>query len=346
MKVSEKQFELGFQSTVDLYVNKGKVEIWGWDNSSCKIQGEEGQDFNLDYSLKNDFLQMEIKGGEDVVIHLPRYCKLIVEGNNSEVTISNFEGNVALDIGKGKTKICNVDGKGIIEMEKGHIELENIRGSWYVENGNGDVKIFKSSGTLKLENGHGDIELINVNGDCDVENGKGEMVIKDSGGSINLYNGLGGLALENCSFKRLAADGKGDNNISLSNSIQGVWRMARSGNYDVKVPVTIQLDFQIQCNSIENTVPGLSLSKKEEYYTGALGFNPKASIHIEEARGVSLSKGLSGGVVDSTRTDEEEKETLKILDMLKQGIISLEQANELLDALENKDNDKGVVING
>lgn len=335
MKVSEKQFEIGFQSTIEISLNKGKAEIWGWNNTNCKIHGEEGQQFELDYSLKNNFLQMEIEGGEHVIIHLPRYCKLIVEGNNSEVAISNFEGNLSLDVGKGKTKICNVEGKGIVEMEKGEIELENIRGNWYVENGRGNVKVFRTSGIFKLENGNGDIELINLNGECDIENGKGELVIKDSSGSINIYNGIGDMSLEHCTFKRLAADGKGESNIILSSNQHGVWRLARSGSYLVKVPVAAQVDFQIDCEYIDNTVPGLNLTKKDSYYQGVLNFNPKGSIYIEDGKGVSLTKGISDGTVESHMGDEEEKETLRILDMLKQGIISLEQANELLDAIED-----------
>lgn len=334
MKELEKVFDVGFQSTIEISLNKGTVEIWGWDNPTCKVEAQGEGKIEFDYNLRENYLNMEFAGGDKKVqLYVPMYSKLLVDGSYVDTTVANFQGNIVLEVSKGNSKFSNLDCKGIIEMEKGEIQLENIRGNWNIENGKGNINVYKCNGSLNIENGHGDLQLTGLNGDCDVENGNGSIVVKESEGSLNLYNGVGDLTLDYCTFKRFAAEGKGLTNIIVSSNHQGVWRISRSGDFQITVPVVAQLDFKVWCNGIDNSVPGLYMDKSEDYYRGTLGVNPKGSIYIEDAKQVSLIKGISHGSIDVDLTEEDEKETLKILEMLKQGIITSDEANDLLEAI-------------
>ena len=334
MKNIEKQFDIGHQSTIDLSLDKGKLEIWGWDNSTCKVIAESDSAMNFDFDLRTDYLQMEFSKGDKVVqLYVPKHSKLLIDGSYVDTKLSNLDGSICMEIGRGNIKITNFDGSGIIEVEQGDVELENIKGKLFVEKGKGSLQGFNISGTVKVESGNGHMELTSISGECDIDSGKGSIVIKDSKGNMNLECGLGDLTLDHCNFKRLGADGKGDTTLIISNEQNGVWNLSRNGNYSIIAPLAAQLDFKIECRNLNNNIPGLSFTQTEGIYKGSMGLNPKGTVYIEDAREITFNKGDSQGVIDIGTIDEGEKETLKILEMLKQGIITSDQAEELLVAI-------------
>ncbi|QNO14436.1 DUF4097 family beta strand repeat protein [Alkalicella caledoniensis] len=339
MKTIEKQFDVGFQSTIDISVDKGNIKIWGWENSACKVIAESSEAMNFDFDLTNDYLQLELtKGQKEIQVYVPKHSKLMVDGSYLNSDISNLNGSLSLENGKGDIKISNLDGNAIIEMEHGNIELENINGTILVEKGKGTLKAFKVAGELKVESGHGNMELTSLNGECYVESGKGDIVVQEGKGNMNLYCGHGDLTLDYCTFKRLAAEGKGGTKIIVSSEQDGVWNILRNGDFNISAPVTSQLDFKVECRTLTNNIPGLNFTKYDDLYKGSLGFSPKGTVYIEGAKEAVFEKGNSQGYMDICSIDEDEKETLKILEMLKQGIITSDQAEELLSAIEGTSN--------
>ncbi len=338
MQTMEKVFDVGFQSTIDISLDKGKVEVWGWDNPSCKLVVDSPSSFEMEHNLSHDYLQISLaKGEKNIQLYIPKHSKLLLDGSYIDTSIANFQGNIVLDMSKGNLKLSNIDGKAVIDIEKGDIELENVKGKCFIDKGTGDIRAFKVSGSFKIDSGHGDMELISLDGDNEIENGRGDVVLKDSSGNLNLYCGRGNLLMDKCTFKRLAIEGEGKTDLRLSSEQEGVWNISRVGSYDISVPVSAQIDFKIECSSLDNSVPGLSFNVNDGIYKGSMGFNTQSTVYIEDAKNVNMVKGSSQNVINIEVIQEDEKETLRILEMLKQGIITLDQANELIEALEGKE---------
>jgi hypothetical protein len=334
MTYYEKTFPLSFGGKILLCIDKGKVKVWGWENASCKLE-VSGENLDVNYKTREDELEIELEGREKTVtLYLPKECKFAIEGSYVDGHLVNLEGKIFVDIGKGNFKFSNIKGDGEIDIEKGELELENIQGKWFIDNGIGNITGFSLNGEINIENGKGNIELIRLNGECDLENGKGKVKFKDSGGNLNLYNGVGDLTLDNCNFKRLAAEGKGNTEIVIPSNFHGVWRIFNTGDFHLSIPVIAQLNFKIESSYLDNKLPCLNLMKNGDFYEGNLGNKGRGSLYIEGAKNVSITKGNSNLILDSEWSGYNE-ETLRILQMLKDGIITLEQANELLETIQN-----------
>ncbi|SHK06272.1 hypothetical protein SAMN02745227_01424 [Anaerobranca californiensis DSM 14826] len=334
MTFFQKNFSLPFGGKVKLSIDKGKLAVWGWEKASCKLE-VDGEKSKIGHETHEGELELDIEGGnKGITLYVPKHCNLMIDGSYVDGEIGNIDGKVVVDNGSGNFKFSNIKGDGNIDIEKGNIEFENIRGKWFIDQGFGDISGFNLNGEIKLEMGKGDVELIRLNGDCILENGKGQVVIKDSEGTFHLDLGSGSLALDNCNFQKLTVEGKGNAEVNLPSDYYGVWRFFMTGDLNFAIPVVAHLNFKIDCNHLDNKLPGLKLCKKEGFYTGSLGNRGRGSLYIEGAKTVSIIKGNSNVVID-TETEKTDEETLRILQMLKDGILTLEQANELLETMES-----------
>uniref|UniRef100_A0A7C5Z4M7 DUF4097 domain-containing protein n=1 Tax=Caldicellulosiruptor owensensis TaxID=55205 RepID=A0A7C5Z4M7_9FIRM len=198
--------------TSDITVRYVKKVIWTYNETGSNTgesDEKEAQKIfdDMDASIENEVDRVYVKarayGTAEAVlankvsnpkrefefeVFLPQDCKIVVQNNSGNVSVSNIKGgSVYIVNGVGNIAVTNTDAPLDIKNGEGDIKLDYISGNFLINNGKGNInlKIEKTSSfkvsttkgniTVKIEkiSGYGNLSIVNAGeGDVTFDVGK------------------------------------------------------------------------------------------------------------------------------------------------------------------------------
>lgn len=151
-------------------------------------------------------------------IYAPEYIILDLNGDDGDVSIEDWSGEMSIDLSDGQIELDNInndkteikiedgdlkmkriEAEVLIECDDGNIFIENCRSNdCQIEIADGDIKIRKSEGEFELNSDDGDIDIYNLNdcqlnitsndGDTKIRQASGDFEIRSDDGNIDIFD--------------------------------------------------------------------------------------------------------------------------------------------------------------
>jgi hypothetical protein len=198
-------FDVNKNTRLMLKHGDGDVSIRPWDKdvldvkvhyrAESKSLGWGGRrDFDVVFREKGDRIEVignEISSGFAGVqymnvheytytIRAPRYLQLTLEGDDGDVEIADWTGDIDCDLDDGDVCLSGVESEETrIRLEDGDIRIEDQHGRLVIDGADGDVRISDSKVfpcTISLEDG--DIHINDSQGDFKIEVDDGTVIMQ------------------------------------------------------------------------------------------------------------------------------------------------------------------------
>ncbi len=198
----------------------GSIEIIGWDRDEIKVEGtlrgdaekvivEGGKKAKI--KVKYPRKQRNLKGGADLVIHVPSGGRVSVECISADISVEGVTGKVSAESISG-----SVDITGDCE----EVDIESISGRVTVNSSASEISMNSISGKIIATGAVAEVRAESVNGTVDLTFDK---FLALSAGSVS-----------------------GDASISGDLDADGSFKIElHSGTLELTVPADIDADFQI-----------------------------------------------------------------------------------------------------
>ncbi|MCL1141342.1 DUF4097 family beta strand repeat-containing protein [Shewanella gaetbuli] len=157
---------------VDLNVQRGEVEILGWDKGIIRVTGtldERSQAFIFEQKgneiVIEDKLPKSYNGnneqGSDLVIYVPTHINLEASGISADYEAANLNGKTLISVVSGSIEAENMTGEISLNTVSGEIETEQLNGKITLETVSGDIKDKNTQGTIEYRLVSGELESEN-----------------------------------------------------------------------------------------------------------------------------------------------------------------------------------------
>ncbi len=251
--------------------------------------------------------------------------------------VEDSQGKWDANLGKGDATFTRVDGPLNINMGMGRLRLRQIRGPADINNGLGSIEIHESDGDYKIKAGKGDVLWQSTQGSGTIHAGMGTVEVVDSRGArLEIKSGLGKTSVVNSNWEAVQVDtGVGD--IRIEGSVASLFASAKQRGH-IHVSLADPLDTRIEAStergriiSSFNLMPvGHAGPQRGERVVGIVG-DGQREIRLYTRRG---NITLDAASDPKTSVPDETDERLAILRELKNGTITVDEAEDLLSALE------------
>ena len=196
---------------------------------------------------------------------------------------------VAVHLAAGEATISNVDGDLAIDVSAASITADRTRGRLSLDTGSGSVRVTDARGSVNLNTGSGSVTISDVRGDdLRMDTGSGSI----TGRNIEVQTltadvGSGGIRLSGVKASRVSLDaGSGGTDLELLTDVDDVNVDAGSGSVSLRLPAAAGAEVEIETGSggIETDFP-IQVSRWERnYLRGRLG-DGKGRIRIDSGSG-------------------------------------------------------------
>jgi hypothetical protein len=203
---------------------------------------------------------------------------------------------VAVHLAAGEVTASNVDGDLEVDVSAATITTERTRGRLSLDTGSGSVRVTDAQGSVNLDTGSGSVTVSDVRGDeLRMDTGSGSI----SGRNIEVRTltadiGSGGLRLSGVKASRVSLDtGSGGTELELLTDVEDVNVDAGSGPISLRLPAGVGAEVEIETGSggIETDFPIEVTRWERNYLRGRLG-DGKGRIRIDSGSGgVRLLRG-------------------------------------------------------
>jgi lia operon protein LiaG len=214
----------------------------------------------------------------DLVIRVPRGHRVAVYLAVGSVTVTNVEGDLALDTHEADVTANGVKGRLGIDVGSGSVRATQIEGDLSVDTGSGSVEVSRArGGSLSIDTGSGDVT------GSDLE--AGELSVDTGSGSIR----LAGVMAPDLSLET----GSGSVTAELRRDIASLHVETGSGDIAIRAPASLGAEVEIESSSgdIETDFPLQITRHAQDHMVGTIG-DGKGTIAIETGSGgVRLLKG-------------------------------------------------------
>jgi hypothetical protein len=193
----------------------GRIALSGWDRdvvqaSASSENGPEPIETQTTGDTAHPRLLLIIPAssyrryGREVKLEIkvPRYADVeTLEGNRSDVEISDVDGVTVISAGNGDVAIARV-GQLKVSRRSGEVRVKDVKGDFTARSYHGDivadnvagtVDVATSNGDLTVHNAGSDVRANSATGDINVRCAKGRAEANSASGSITLV-GIGGDA--------------------------------------------------------------------------------------------------------------------------------------------------------
>jgi lia operon protein LiaG len=207
----------------------------------------------------------------DLRIVVPRGKRIAVHLAAGEATVSNVEGDLAIDVSAAT------------------ITTEHTRGRLSLDAGSGAVRVADAQGWVNLETGSGSVTMSDVRGDeLRMDTGSGSI----TGRNVDVQTlsadvGSGGIRLSAVKASRVSLDtGSGGTDIELVTDVEDVNVDAGSGPVSIRLPASAGAEVEIETGSggIETDFPIQVTRWERNHLRGRLG-DGRGRIRIESGSG-------------------------------------------------------------
>ncbi|WP_285163223.1 DUF4097 family beta strand repeat-containing protein [Shewanella goraebulensis] len=236
----DREISVSANPQIELKVQRGKVEIIGWDKGLISVKGHldelsEGFVFEQkgDEVIIEDKLPSSYRGnnkqGSNLVIYVPSELKINAEGVSADYAMEKLTGKVELSLVSGNMKVEDIEGKISLASVSGNIKAEGLNGKIELETVSGDIKDKDIQGKAKYRLVSGELESENnLVTDLSIDQVSGDVE-----GSF--------IAAEKVKVVTVS----GDIEVKLSNAVSKVLLDTVSGDIEVKFTNMPNLTFEI-----------------------------------------------------------------------------------------------------
>ncbi len=327
----EQTLACGFHPRVKVDVNTGKVFVRSWEGDDVKISAEGAEP---DVNSSGDRIVIRTEQHCQLSLYLPRNCDLTVDGGNMEIDAAGISGTCNIDICDGSVSLCQWQGNVNIDTAHGNVRLEQVEGNLEVDTSGGSVEATACQGSLSADTGAGAVTVTDCRLSLSLDTGSGDVSVSRQQGAVAIDCASGAVEILSVSSHNLLAEsGTGDITAQLPGGNLGRWRL-RSGN-DIKlaVPANISARFTLSAGHIDADSLELdNLHQKGNRVSGTLS-DGNGRVDVRARGGIFAQQAGPDVTIDIAQPTETEEETIKILTMVEQGTISIEEAEKLIDAL-------------
>jgi hypothetical protein len=275
----EKTFKVSKQSTLNVSVNYGNVNVFTWDKDELKVlaknvdsdelnkltieqkgssvtvqfKGRDSQKFSLDVWIPSQFNLIANTGGGNVKINDVLSGKVEISSAGGNITTSKINGRVELST-RGGNIICDkIDGNTEISSGGGDIRLSEVTGIMDVSTLGGNITIGKVHKSADISTSGGNITVNDIGGNADISTAGGNITVGYVNGTADISTGGGNITVSGSKGRIEVSTGGG--NINLKNISGGVDASTGAG----RVSIELSSDFK-QSSSISTAAGDIILT--------------------------------------------------------------------------------------
>ncbi|WP_247663278.1 DUF4097 family beta strand repeat-containing protein [Shewanella sp. MMG014] len=236
----DREMTVSANPQVELKVQRGKVEIVGWDKDIISVKGhldelsqgfifeQKGNEIVIEDKLPSSY-RGNNKQGSNLVIRIPTNLMLEAEGVSADYEVEKLSGKIQLSL---------VSGSMEVEETEGEIKLNTVSGDIKADELNGKIELETVSGDIKDKNIQGKVQYRLVSGELESENNRvTDLAIDQVSGDIE------GSFTSAQKVKIVTVSG--DIEVKLSDAVSKVVFDTVSGDIDVKFSAMPNLSFEI-----------------------------------------------------------------------------------------------------
>ncbi|MBS4034684.1 MAG: hypothetical protein KGZ85_09485 [Ignavibacterium sp.] len=275
----EKTFKVSKQSTLDVSVNYGNVNVFTWDKDELKVLAKNVDSDELRKLIieqKGSMVKVEFKGSDSrkfsVDIWIPIQFNVTAKTGGGNVKMNDFlSGRVSISTSGGNISTSKINGQVEISTSGGNITCSDIDGDIDASSGGGDIKLTSVTGLIDVSTAGGNITIGKAGKSADVSTAGGNINVSDVGGnadistaggniSVGYVNGTADISSGGGNINVLGSKGKvevstGGGNVNLKNIGGGVDATTGAG----KINVELSTDFR-QSSSISTAAGDIILT--------------------------------------------------------------------------------------
>lgn len=311
----------------------GILLVRGWSNDEVKIIDNSGS-----AEVSHSGSKVYLEGSSiDVSVYLPMTSDILVDGTALDVDLGGLDGRGQLDLTTGSVRIENWRGDLEIDTTTGNITINDLKGNCEIDSGDGGVSLSGCQGTVNIDTGNGSVELNDCQGTLTVDTGGGSVRLWSFKGPVTIDTGGGDVKLVDVSSRNVVVDtGGGGISANLPGGNPGRWTLDTGrGNIDLAIPVdsSLRLELRSQGSIHAEELPLTEVQRRGEGLSGQLG-DGRGRLDVNSHSGIITAKAApAAGFNQETDNQGADEESLRILAMLEQGTITIDEAEKLLDAL-------------
>lgn len=323
-------------------VNVGLLFVRGWDGNEIRV--EDGA--NARIRQKGNTIIIDSTRRCELKIYLPRSSDIFIDGTNLETDLGGIRGAGSIDITNGPIAIEDWQGDLEIDGTGAAIRISQSEGQFNIDTADGGVAIVACRGTITVDSGSGSVNVVDSSGSLAADTGGGSVSVRGFKGPVHVDTGSGNVELREISGRNVYVDtGKGEIEAVLPGSSPGRWQLeSGSGAIILQVPENISARFAFMGSNLD--LDDLALedySLSQDRVSGSLN-DGRGNVAVSSSSGNITARKIPAAVTFSSEPHsyqrqedrERDEESLKILTMLEQGVISTAEAEKLLDALRGE----------
>lgn len=262
-----------------------------------------------------------------------------------DLTLKDSQGDWEVNLGKGDASLERFSGKLDINLGMGRLDLKQVNATADINNGLGAIFGEQCDGAYDINAGKGDIRWNDGGGSAEMNAGLGTITVENGHGhELSLKSGMGKVFVLNGSWHRAQVEtGLGD--VSVSSRITDLAvHVKQRGHIEVSLPDDVGARVEASTDrgrivSHLDLIPvGHAGPQRGQRLVGLIG-DGSGTVELETRRGditLSLFPASKGNRADEAPArPSPEDERLFILEQLQRGHLTIDQADALLEALDD-----------
>lgn len=196
---------------------------------------------------------------------------------------------VDVNLGVGELSATNVDGEVIIDVASVDLTIDGAKGRWSLDTGSGTVTLRNIAADLTLDAGSGSTTVTGLHSrQLRIDSGSGDVRGSDiQVDELDLDTGSGGIELRGVKAPEIKLDaGSGAVDIELVSDVRSAVIESGSGGVTLRVPKSLGASLEVETGSggITSDIPVTLTSRSRSHWTGSIG-DGNGRIHIETGSG-------------------------------------------------------------
>jgi len=311
----------------------------------------------------------------DLEIMAPMGTYAVVDTGSGPVTVENTMGPTEVESGSGRVVLLRV-GSAQVDSGSGSVQVQQIAGSVEIETGSGRIDAEAVGGPARLETGSGAIAARRMAGGLDAETASGSISAVDIVGAVMLETGSGSVKVSRVVSPSMEVEA-GSGSIRLdtvdtrvlnletgSGSVDvELARIHPGGSYEITtgsgrvvvgIPADAGLELELESSGhINYGGLGLRVHQQDDDEISATLNGGGAFMRVEAGSGSLSLKPLSSAPAQPTDPEvaatrlaevvkedpalEHSQQMTRILKMVEEGKLSVDEAEKLLRALDGEE---------
>ncbi|NKF50882.1 DUF4097 family beta strand repeat protein [Shewanella sp. WXL01] len=181
-----KQVAVSGSPNIDVQVQRGSVQIIGWDKNEVSVTGtldelseglifkQRGNNIEIEDKMPKQY-QGNNKQGSNLIIKVPNELQLEAEGVSANYSLHDLQGKVELEVVSGNIEAKKISGDTELTTVSGHINSQNTQGKLELESVSGNIKDINSMGKISYRLVSGDLRASSKATKASVETVSGDI---------------------------------------------------------------------------------------------------------------------------------------------------------------------------